>query len=85
MKTKQMESQSRYFLEGGVTYARWAATQWRTPRPRCPYSAGDAAREWRTGFRYWFLLDFDNPRIWTEEAIERIRSGGRRVRPDPAT
>jgi hypothetical protein len=74
---KQMEETSQYFLEGGVTYARWAATQWRTTRPRCPYPEGAAAREWRTGFRHWFDLDFDNPRVWTPEAIDRIASGSR--------
>ena len=70
-----MAEDASYFQEGGIAYARWAAADWKASSPTCPYPEhGEAARGWRCGFRYWFYKDYGSPRIWTEEAIERIRT-----------
>lgn len=77
-----MAPDATYFQEGGIAYARWAAADWKATSPKCPYpSQGEPARAWRSGFRYWFYVDYGSPRIWTEEAIERIR---RQDRPSPS-
>jgi len=79
-----MAKESIHFQEGGVAYARWAAADWVAPSPKCPYPGpGEEARAWRRGFRHWFDADYGSPRIWTEQAIERLAGQARPRPPEP--